>query len=230
MMGRTHLATGVAAGLVVAAASGQVEHTPLLAYGLAGAAALLPDLDQHRSLASRSIANKPLHMILRHFRHRRFTHSLLGTAMFAVASLALWAALGALLELSFMFWVAGLAGWTSHLVADAFNKQGIHLFYPYVSKRIEWISIPLPRALRISTIYDPKGPPITLGRLQAYIPTELLFFKIPVYVLMAFVVWHQADALVTALRTDVWGAVAVLPDPVRDVMTTLLSNPASPGR
>jgi len=227
MMGRTHVAAGVAAGLAVAAATGQVDQTPILAYGLAGAAALLPDLDQHRSLASRSLANKPLHMILRHFRHRRFTHSLLGTAMFAVASLALWAAASSVLDVSFMFWVAALAGWTSHLVADSFNKQGIHLFYPLVFKRVEWISVPLPRALRISTIYDPKGPPITLGRLQAYIPTELLFFKVPTHVLIAFVIWHHAESLLSAVRADVWGAVAMLPDPVQGMLNSLLAGPAT---
>jgi hypothetical protein len=108
-------------------------------------------------------------------------------------------------------------------VADSFNKQGIQLFYPFSPFGIEWWSVPLPRALRISTIHDAKpGLAITPGRLQALVHTEKWFFTYPVYALIAWLVWHQLDGLVVALRTDVWGLVAAVPRPLATVLTSLL--------
>lgn len=224
MLGRTHAITGLAAGLAVAAATGSVETAPVAAYGVAAFCALLPDLDQHKAIATRYLINKPAHMVLRHFRHRRFTHSLLGIAVFSFFVFAIWNGLNGLLGggLSPTFGLLAVAGWTSHLVADSFNKQGIHLFYPLVFKRLEWICVPLPRPLRISTIYDPQGLPITLGRLQARINTEKFFFRYPVYALILFLTWHQIDALVFATRHDVWGGVRALPEPLTSFLTGLL--------
>lgn len=229
MLGRTHAITGAAAGLVVAAATGNVEHTPVVAYGVAAFCALLPDLDQHKSIASRYAINKPAHAFLRHLRHRRFTHSILGTAMFALLVLALTNLANSLLPdgLSSTLGLAAVAGWTSHLVADAFNKQGIHLFYPFTfgrgKNRLEWISVPLPRALRISTITDPKGLPITIGRLQARLNTEKFFFRYPVYLLIVYLAWHQLDPLVVSLRHDVWGFTQAVPEPLDRFLTDILS-------
>lgn len=234
MMGRTHAYTGLAAGLAVAAITGTVGETPILAYGVAAGAALLPDLDQHKSIASRYLAAKPAHFILKNFTHRRFTHSILGVAVFALVLLAAGAALGALgFVVSPAYGLAALAGYASHLVADAFNKQGIQLLYPFAPRLrlpglrakldLEWWSIPLPRALRISTIYDPQGLPFTLGRLQARINTEKLFFRLPVYALIAYVSWHQLDDLVLALRHDVWAFTDQAPEPLARLLAELLS-------
>lgn len=224
MLGRTHAIAGLTAGLAASAATGSVEHTPIFAYAVAAFAALLPDLDQHKSVASRYRINKPAHVLLRHFRHRRFTHSFLGLTLFSLIVLILTSLLDGQLPggLSPAFGEMALIGYASHIVADMFNKQGVHLFYPFVFRRVEWITMPLPRALRISTIYDPQGPPLTVGRLQASINTEKFFFRYPLYVLLAFILWHQIDGLVFALRHDVWSGVEQLPRPLADLAAYLL--------
>jgi membrane-bound metal-dependent hydrolase YbcI (DUF457 family) len=226
VLGRTHALTGVAAGLGFVAMAGQLEQTPIAAYGVAAFSALVPDLDQHKAMAARYAPAKIAHPLLRHFRHRQFTHSLLGTAVFALVVLLIVAALD-----RFEVFVApgvigaAIAGYVSHLFADAFNKQGIGLFYPFSRGRLEWIAVPLPRSLRISTIYDPQGLPLTLGRIQARIPTERVFFRWPVYAVIAYLAWHGLDGLVIALRADVWGAVEVLPEPLSGLLRGLLARP-----
>ena len=224
MLGRTHAITGVAAALAVAAVTHTTASVPLAAYGLAAACALLPDLDQDQALATHIRGIAPLHFVLKRFRHRRFTHSLLGVTIFGAAMITLWSIIALfLLPLSFAYPLMAIAGYISHLVADSFNKQGIQLFYPFSPLGIEWWSVPLPRAIRISTIHDAKeGLAITPARIQALIHTEKWFFTYPVYALIGWLAWHQIDGLVIALKTDVWGLVNAAPAPVAQVLSSLL--------
>jgi membrane-bound metal-dependent hydrolase YbcI (DUF457 family) len=222
MLGRTHAVAGLAAGLAFAGATHALTETPLAAYGLAAFAALLPDLDQHRSTASRYKINAPAHFVLRRFTHRRFTHSFVGVGVFAAVMTLLWAGANALgIGVSALFVTTAIAGYSSHIIADMFNKQGVQLFYPASPLGMTWWSVPLPRALRISTIYDPKGPPITLGRIQARIPTELLF-RYAVYALVIVLAYNSRVGLLFATETTVHESVSSAPGPIADILSAIL--------
>lgn len=223
MLGRTHAITGIAAGLAFATATHTTASTPIAAYALAAAAALLPDLDQAKAMAARSVAAKPAHLILRHFRHRRFTHSLLGVAVFTVFVFVAWAGLSLFVTgLSPAFAIITVVGYISHLAADSFNKQGIQLFYPFCPFGIEWWSIPLPRSMRISTIHESKGRPLSAKAIQSRIHTEKWFFTYPVYVLIGWLVWHGLSNLVYAAHHDAMSLIGASPEPMATLLRGLL--------
>jgi membrane-bound metal-dependent hydrolase YbcI (DUF457 family) len=223
MLGRTHAITGLAAGLAFAAITHTTATTPIAAYALAAGAALLPDLDQHAAMATRTIATKPAHVILRHFQHRCFTHSILGVSIFAAFVFVAWASLALFVgNLSPAFATLTVAGYISHLVADAFNKQGIMLFYPYSPFKIKWWSIPLPRSMRISTIHETKGRPLSAKAIQSRIHTEKWFFTYPVYIIIGWLAWHGLSDLALAAHHDVMSVIASSPAPVASLLSGLL--------
>ena len=200
MMGRTHVVAGVAAALAISAATDTLSTMPPAAYALAGFCALLPDLDQPRSLAGRYRATKPIKLALKRFRHRRFTHSFAGIAVFTILLVGVWALLAKLgIALSTAFILTGVTGYVSHLVADAFNKQGIQLFWPLCPFGIEWWSMPIPKPLRISTITERSGTPLTPSALQARIHTEKWFFRYPLYLLIGYLVWANLGDLIASV-------------------------------
>jgi len=187
--------TGLAAGLAVAAVTGMTSATPLAAYAAAAGAALLPDLDQPRSLANRTVVTKPAHLFLRNFSHRGFTHSLLALALFYAALVALLRALGGYgMVLSPSYPLIISAGYASHIFADMWNKEGVMLFYPFSPFGRRFWAAPLPRALRISTIYEPA---ISFNPLsiQSVIHTEKLFWTYPMYLLIAATAYLQYQPL-----------------------------------
>lgn len=225
MMGRSHAWTGVAGALVLTGVSGQADTAPIWGFGLAYFTSLLPDLDQHRSLASRHQINKPAHMLLRHFGHRRLTHSLLGLALFSLF-IGLLASLGEAFlpgHLSLVGWTMAIAGYASHIFADMFNKQGVQLFYPFKPLGREWWSVPLPRAMRISTIHDGRSrAPLTPGRVQGNIHTEKWFWTYPVYIVIAICLWFQAPALLAGVYRDAAMLVSLLPGDLSEFALSLL--------
>ncbi|MFT7615283.1 MAG: membrane-bound metal-dependent hydrolase YbcI (DUF457 family) [Candidatus Woesearchaeota archaeon] len=122
MRGKTHLIYGILVAVF----------SPSWLIGAATiVASVLPDIDSPKSLLG-----KPFFFLNHAATHRGFMHSI-------------WAfiLLAALLSL---FWPSALvyvlAGYASHLVLDALNKKGIHLFYPFFHIRgfckmggiIEW--------------------------------------------------------------------------------------------
>ena len=42
------------------------------------------------------------------------------------------------------------------------------------------------------------------------------------YLLIGYISWHQLDALVVALRHDVWGFAGAVPEPLTRLLTDLL--------
>lgn len=115
------------------------------AYPVAVVAALVPDLDNPRSKLGNGLSKmrspllnlltRPLSWLLRAvsfslFRtvgHRTLTHSLLGLGAFALLAWLLWRAMpGPGYEL----FVALVAGYASHLAADALNVPGVPLLWP----------------------------------------------------------------------------------------------------
>ena len=198
MLGRTHALTGLAAGLTVAALAGLTATTPLPAYLVAAGAALLPDLDQPRSLANRTMATKPAHIFLRRFTHRTFTHSLLALGLWFAALHVGWEYANSQgVHLPFAYVIMATVGWGSHIFADMFNKQGVQLFYPFTPFGLRFISMPIPRYFRISTIYDPE---ITFNPLsiQSVIHTEKLFWTYPMMVVVVVNIYGQGLPLAQA--------------------------------
>ncbi len=114
---------------------------PAYAYPAAVAAAWLPDVDNPRSTLGNGLSrlknpvlnvlSRPLSwtlkttsfVLVRTVGHRTLTHSLLGVLLF---SLAVWLLLGSFPNLS----LALVAGYTSHVLADALNTRGVPLFWP----------------------------------------------------------------------------------------------------
>lgn len=114
---------------------------PVYAYPLAVVAAWLPDVDNPRSRLGNGLSRiknpllnaltRPLSWALRissftlvrTVGHRTLTHSLLGLALFAVP---VWVLLGAFPNVFY----ALVAGYASHLVADALNTRGVPLLWP----------------------------------------------------------------------------------------------------
>jgi inner membrane protein len=117
------------------------DEPPLYAYPAAVAAAWLPDVDNPRSRLGNGLSRiknpvldtitRPVSWTLRvtsftlsrTVGHRTLTHSLLGVALF-VALVSLVA------PLSFDLFVALVAGYASHLMADALNTKGVPLLWP----------------------------------------------------------------------------------------------------
>ena len=117
------------------------EEPPLYVYPVVIVAAWLPDVDNPRSRLGNGLSRmknpvlnrftRPVSWALRVtsfllFRtvgHRTLTHSLLGVTLFVVL-------VAPVAKLSSSLFVALVAGYTSHLVADALNKRGVPLLWP----------------------------------------------------------------------------------------------------
>jgi membrane-bound metal-dependent hydrolase YbcI (DUF457 family) len=220
MMGKTHAITGLAAGLSYAAVTGSIATTPIAAYVVAYFAALLPDLDQYSSMAGRHLAAKPAGFILRTFRHRTFTHSLVGMALFSAFAFGVWQLIETWTgtRLSIVFPILASIGYISHPVADSFNKQQIALFWPFKPFGIEWWG-PIPiRALRISTIHDNESKiPWRFWRIQSYLHTEKWFWLYPMYLVIAVILVRDGVTLAHAFSADMIGFGHMLPAPLSDV-------------
>lgn len=227
MMGKTHAITGLAAGLSYAAVTKSAETTPIAAYAVAYFAALLPDLDQFSSMAGRYMAAKPAGFVMRRFRHRTFTHSLVGMALFTAFAFGVWLLIESWTGrgLSVAFPILASIGYISHPFADSFNKQQIALFWPFKPFGIEWWG-PIPiRALRISTIHDEEGRvPWRFWRLQAYLHTEKWFWLYPMWLLIAVVMVHDGAGFAHAFSADMIGFGHVLPAPLSDIARSLFGS------
>ncbi len=143
MNATTHAIFGVAALAGFSLLTG--EEPPLYAYPAAAVAAWIPDVDNPRSRLGNGLsrrknpllnaATRPLSWALRTLSftlvrtvgHRTLTHSFLGVALFAALVLPLAPLLPGL-------YGALLAGYASHLVADALNKPGVPLLWPMVGR------------------------------------------------------------------------------------------------
>ena len=139
MNATTHAVFGVAALTGASLLIG--ESPPLYAYPAAVIAAWLPDVDNPRSRLGNGLSRtkspvlnaiaRPVSWTLRATSftlsrtvgHRTLTHSLLGVALFVVL-------VSPVAPLSPDLFVALVAGYASHLLADAFNTRGVPLLWP----------------------------------------------------------------------------------------------------
>ncbi|MCE0732463.1 metal-dependent hydrolase [Halomonas sp. G15] len=118
MLAPTHMIAGQAAFIAVSLGVG---HAPTLPEAwLAAAAGLLPDLDKRHGIVGRLFPwlSEPLEY---RFGHRTLTHSLLASVVLA---LMLWPLLPR------GVWLAVVAGYASHPVADMLTPAGVEWFWP----------------------------------------------------------------------------------------------------
>ena len=187
MMASTHVAIGVVVyGGACAFAGAPIE---IAALGAAGLGALLPDVDTPNSRAGWCVY--PLASYLeKKFGHRTVTHSFIGTGIFAAlcAPLLLWP------HLAPFYW-ALLAGYASHLLADAATKSGVPLAWP---NRRSWV-LPGNDQFRVKT-----GSAAELGVLLFFLVIGILM--IPVHQLGVRRLIHMAtNSLNGAVRdTEDW--------------------------
>jgi inner membrane protein len=139
MNATTHAIFGIA---TLAGASLLVgNEPPLYAYPAAVVAAWIPDVDNPRSRLGNGLSRtkspvlnaltRPASWMLRTMSfvlsctvgHRTLTHSLVGLALFAVIA-------SAIAPFSPSLFFALVAGYASHLVADALNTRGVPLLWP----------------------------------------------------------------------------------------------------
>lgn len=139
MNATTHAVFGVAALAGAALVTG--ADPPAYVYPAAVVAAWLPDVDNPRSTLGNGLSrlkNPTLNLLsrpaswalkttsftlVRTVGHRTLTHSLVGVLSFSVG---VWLLFGGFPDLSF----ALVAGYASHVVADALNTRGVPLLWP----------------------------------------------------------------------------------------------------
>ena len=114
VLGITHAAAGLAMAALFPVQTVAV-------YGFAVLGALLPDIDHPSSYLGRYFKS------LKWFtKHRAFFHSIVAAALFTLAVYAMNAQIGWPATYSIAF----LLGYLSHLVLDAWTKEGITPFFP----------------------------------------------------------------------------------------------------
>ncbi len=133
MMGHTHILVGMASGLVVATSLHTRPLDSLILAGLAGAAALLPDIDHPRSQIRRKLGIFG-RLGLFWLSHRGLTHT---WAVWALLSAA------ALLLLPVQPGLAFSAGYASHLIADMMTVSGLPVFWPVTDGKFYVLPYPL---------------------------------------------------------------------------------------
>lgn len=123
MLWRSHFLAGASTGAWLAA--GARPETLALAAGVAGVAALLPDIDSPRSyIGSKMPASVAVKLVAG---HRGVFHSLLAAAAFSLAFFFyLHFKARAYMFLAFPF----AAGYISHLLLDALNPEGVPFLWP----------------------------------------------------------------------------------------------------
>lgn len=142
MMGHTHILAGMCAGLGVAAYMHASPLDSLVLAGLAGAAALLPDIDHPKADIRRRLG------LLGTFTfgwlsHRGITHTWL---------LALVLGALALLTLPSPVALALIAGYSSHLIADMATRSGLPVFWPLTNER--FFVLPYPLRVRTGSVVE----------------------------------------------------------------------------
>lgn len=117
VLGITHAVAGVFVGVILGHVYGL--NTPLVLFAVLGA--LLPDIDHPASKLGRYFKS------LRWFaKHRGFFHSLFAAVLFTILIHLANESIG----YPALYAVAFLLGFLSHLVLDAWTKEGIQPFFP----------------------------------------------------------------------------------------------------
>lgn len=122
MLWRTHFLAGASAGILVA---GHADaKTALVSAGVAGLAALLPDIDSPDSWIGRAVPVLP-RVLKTAVGHRGVLHSLVGMA-FVTLLFSFWFRHENIAYLALPF----LVGYLSHIGVDALNPPKVPLLWP----------------------------------------------------------------------------------------------------
>lgn len=142
MMGQSHLIIGATAGALLAVMLG-VDPVHIGAAGvIAGAGAMLPDID-HRHAPIRQKLGFVGDILLFWLPHRGVTHSLVCWALVTV--LAIFGT-AMFLKIAIILPLALSAGYASHILADMTTQRGLPILYPWKANFYL-----LPRGLRVTT-------------------------------------------------------------------------------
>jgi inner membrane protein len=114
VQGKTHIITGIACG-TLAAAHGYIEPTVLNALAIT-IACVLPDIDKRGTTVSKKVI-LPFHIL---FKHRGFTHSIVGGSLF-IFMMNLY---------DENLWMPLVLGLLAHIIPDMLTSKGIKLFWP----------------------------------------------------------------------------------------------------
>lgn len=140
MLGKTHVAIGTFTSFILLQPNAPQEYLPIGAFALIGS--LMPDVDVEGSKINNNLSSwvlfgaifiylgKILQVVLllalmlfskNKFKHRTFTHSLLGFVIFSLTIGLLY----------FPGLLAFTIGYLMHLFADSLTISGIPILYPY---------------------------------------------------------------------------------------------------
>lgn len=140
-MAKTHIVGGVALGYLalnnIDKLNVDLQNTNTLIIVGAGLVigSLLPDIDHPRSTLSLKV--RPIGFIVsKLFRHREYTHSIVGAITMSLLFYMLLAYFEGTKEIAYVFTVSLAIGIISHIFLDMLNKTGVALFYPFTRKRI----------------------------------------------------------------------------------------------
>jgi inner membrane protein len=123
MLWRTHFLAGASAGLLVAGQHADAK-VALISAGVAGLAALLPDIDSPDSRIGRAVPVLP-RVLKTAVGHRGVLHSLVGAVFMTLLFFLLFQH-----ENVAYLTVPFLIGYLSHIAADAFNPPKVPLLWP----------------------------------------------------------------------------------------------------
>ncbi len=103
---------------------------------------LIPDLDHKNSYISNK-AKSLSFFTSRLFKHRGFTHSILGTLIFYYILNYFLPKLSLYIDIFYLdiFKWALIIGFISHIILDMMTPGGVVLFYPIIDKRIRLVNI-----------------------------------------------------------------------------------------
>lgn len=142
MLYKTHVLGGLALGYLVFTKTnflvGDImeSKTLLIASGGLVVGALLPDIDHGNSYISKKL--KPISKFTsKYFRHREFTHSILGAGLMTVFLDFILKKIGFQDTYRTVFIQSILLGIISHIFLDMLTPAGVVLFYPLSKKRIK---------------------------------------------------------------------------------------------
>jgi inner membrane protein len=130
MMGRTHLAFGMAAAIGEGMALGWVNPSKdFIYYGSALLGSLLPDIDHPKSMLGRTTLGIS-HLINKFLGHRGATHYLL-TAFLTGGGAFLFTG-------HIPFSMGLLTGYISHIIGDMMTKSGVPVFGPFSKSAVRF--------------------------------------------------------------------------------------------
>lgn len=142
MMGRTHIAIGMATGLSIAYVLESGLPQIIILTGCTGVAAMLPDID-HPNSTLRDFMGLPGDLAFSGLPHRGITHTFLALAVVtAITYLILPPIVGFSMFL----------GYFSHLLADVVTPAGLPWLLPFSDKK--WHLLPEPFRIRVNSFVE----------------------------------------------------------------------------